>query len=258
MSQAAVFRTCVAVAVALLALGFIGASMRPVERVLRSHRDGPGAWPAESLSGSSLAAVLGGFRAVAADLAWVRTHAAWEREDTAGTLAGCRRAVALDPRPLYFWINGARMLAHDVPAWRIRAGGERMPVAERARIAQEQVTLALQHLENARRHHPERAAVLLEMGHLHLYGRGDLAAAADAYGRAADRPDAPLYAARMQATLLARLGRPAEAYARLKAHHRALCAAPEGADRNLVAGVEARLAELERELGVAGPEGVKP
>lgn len=250
-------RTFILVA-ALLMLGLAGLGLRPVERILRSRREAADAWPRESPGALSLAAVLGGFRAVAADLAWVHTHAAWEREDVAGTWAGCRRTVALDPRPLYFWINGARLLAYDVPVWRIRAGGERMPVAERARIAQEQVTLALQHLENARRQHPARAAVLLEMGHLHLYGRGDLAAAADAYGEAADLPDAPLYAARLQAALLARLGRLEEAYTRLKAHHRALGMAPEGADPNLVAGVEARLEKLELELGIAANERVTP
>jgi len=254
------FRTCTFAAAALLMLGLAGLGLRPVERVLRLGREAAGAWPRESPGALSLAAVLGGFRAVAADLAWVRTHAAWEREDIAGTLAGCRRVVSLDPRPLYFWINGARMLAHDVPAWRIREGGghERMPVAERARIEQEQMTLALQHLETARHHHPDRAALLLEMGHFHFYGRGDLAAAAEAYGRAADLPDAPLYAARLQATLLARLGRPAEAYARLRAHYRALREAPERTDQALVAGVEARLLELEQELGVIEKEKVVP
>ncbi|HWA86039.1 MAG TPA: hypothetical protein VG710_07455, partial [Opitutus sp.] len=51
----------------------------------------------------------GGLRAVAADLAWLRANSAWEQRDPARTRTWLNLVVALDPRPAYFWINGARM-----------------------------------------------------------------------------------------------------------------------------------------------------
>jgi len=59
------------------------------------------------------AAVAGGF--------WLQANCAWERRDAAETAALLNLTVAADERPLYFWLNGARMPAYDLPAWRSTA-----------------------------------------------------------------------------------------------------------------------------------------
>ena len=68
-----------------------------------------------------LLGVLGGFRTAAADLAWLRMAHAWEEQDGVATDAWLRCASILDPAVLGFWINGARILAYDVPEWRLAA-----------------------------------------------------------------------------------------------------------------------------------------
>ena len=61
--------------------------------------------------------MLGGMRSVVAGGFWLRADLAWERRDPVETTALLELTVAADERPLYFWLNGARILAYDVPAW---------------------------------------------------------------------------------------------------------------------------------------------
>ncbi|HEX2099611.1 MAG TPA: hypothetical protein VHF69_03050, partial [Candidatus Synoicihabitans sp.] len=64
--------------------------------------------------------LLAGFRHMGADLLWLRTYAAWRRSDAAATQALVTLVSATDPETLPFWLNGARMIAFDIPAWRLR------------------------------------------------------------------------------------------------------------------------------------------
>src|SRR5688572_11159098 len=64
-------------------------------------------------------ALLGGFRALVADVVWIRMYVLWERRDLPGTQSLIQLASAIDPRPVYFWVNGARILANDLAAWRV-------------------------------------------------------------------------------------------------------------------------------------------
>src|SRR4051812_7780556 len=105
---------------------------------------------------------MGGARALVADVLWLRVQTQWERRDAVGTIGALQRVTAVDPRPLTFWVNGARMLAYDLPAWKIdAAGGERVPLALTARIEVEHAQLALQWIERARAYHPDAVALTL-------------------------------------------------------------------------------------------------
>jgi tetratricopeptide (TPR) repeat protein len=210
--------------------------------------------------------VLGGFRALAADMVWLRANVSWERREVEATEAWLRLGTTLDSRPLFFWLQGARMLAWDMPGWRIEAegGAAVVPGARQGAIVAEQAARGLAYLEQARRFHPDRAAVDVEVGNLQLQRRGDLAAAAAAYRAAAQRPDAPYYAARLHAEMLRRLGRDAEALAWLRETYATLPGAP-GVERSpgmserewawrveqaRAEDVAARIRELEARVGI--------
>jgi tetratricopeptide (TPR) repeat protein len=152
-------------------------------------------------------AVLGGLRAPAAGACWLRANLAWEKRDAAAMETLIELTVATDERPLQFWLNGARMIACDVPAW-LPADA---PLGLRRQVIAEQARRALRLLEKGLDWHGADPALLVEMANIHLRQLGDLESAARCYRKAAKQPGAPYYAARIHAELLRELGRPQEA-----------------------------------------------
>lgn len=198
-------------------------------------------------------ALLGGFRALVADAAWIRMYVLWEQRDLPATDTLIHVVSAVDPRPLYFWLNGARILAYDLKAWRIEAAGgyEAVPPAAQARIARDQAAVAIRHLDAAMAFHPASAEVWVERANIELNGLRDVAAAAESYRKGWEQPGAPYYAARLYAEMLRRLGRKAEALAWLVKLHPSLPPHDEAAAADAVLG---RIRDLERELGVPGEQ----
>lgn len=233
-------------AVTLAAFVAAAGVLRPLEQRAGTLA-APLVWRTEQLAagaghGGTLA-LLGGMRSAVASGCWLQTNLAWEKRDLAATRALIQLTVAADERPLYFWLNGARMLACDLPEWRMTGF---MPAAMRPRINEEQAQEALQFLEKGLRWHGPAAALYIEMANIHLRRRGDMVNAARCYRLAAEQADAPYYAARIHAELLRGLGRPEEALAWLR---QILPALPEDdplARRDVV--VE-RIKALEQELG---------
>jgi len=225
----------------LLLLLAVVAALRPLERSLVA----PQLRPVElsEIGGSGLLGVLGGMRAAVASGLWLRTNQAWERQDAAGTTALLQLTVAADERPLYFWINGARMLAYDIPAW---AGSADQPEAARRKAAGEGAAAAQVFLESGLCAHPDSVELLIEAANIQLRAGGDREAAATLFRRAAEQPGAPYYAARIHAELLRGLGRPREALDWLRRIRPNLPASDPAACR---AVVEQRIKALEAELG---------
>lgn len=193
--------------------------------------------------------LLGGFRAIVADFFWIRTNAVWERNDLPATQTSIKLVTAIDPRPTYFWLNGSRMIAYDMPNWRIdKAGGyDAVPETVKRRFDEEQSAVGIAYLETARDFHPENPLLTLEIANIHLNRLKDVETASRLYFEASRQPNAPHYAARIYAELLRRLDRKAEAYAFLKALHPTLptddfTAQPET--------VLQRIRELEGELSI--------
>lgn len=197
--------------------------------------------PGGSPPGGSLAA-LGGMRAVAAGGAWLRANLAWEKRDLAATTGLLELAVASDERPLYFWFNGARMMAYDFPVWRSADA----PLLLRERIAAEEARRALAFLERGLTRHPAKAAFYLEMANIRLRALSDKEGAAALFRLAAEQPGAPYHAARIYGELLRELGRPAEALAWLRGVLPGLPADDPAARRDVV---EQRIRELEALVG---------
>ena len=240
------------VASAIFLIG--GAVLRPVEEAVlkaESHPGGPVAARRMNMTrGQGLSmAVLGGFRALVADLLWLKTYLAWTTCDLPATETLIRLVTTVDGRPLCFWLNGARIMAYDMPQWCLRAASQKgaVPAALRRRISDEQTRAALRLLEDARCQHPESAAVCVEMANIHLNCRRDPATAACWYRQAASMPDAPFYAARIYAELLKRLGRPREAYVWLCQLHPTLPPREKAAEAPIVL---CRIRDLEKTLEV--------
>jgi len=230
-----------AAAVAFLGLLGAGVVLRPIEAVGSMETAGSAGAVGDGNLGPLLgrglsAAVLGGFRALAADGLWLRAYLAWAERDVAQTEALISLVTLVDERPLCFWLDGARILAYDVPQWRIanqRVNGP-VPAEVRRRITEEQASVALRYLEQARRSHPDSAAICVEIANVHLNVRRDLGAAAGWYRRAAETPNAPYYAARIHAELLKRLGRSRDAYQWLRDLHPTLPPCDDAAMRDII------------------------
>jgi hypothetical protein len=237
MPSSAVNSKLVALAI-LLAGAFV---LRPLEQTLGATRRNPDQLATLAGRGGTLA-VLGGIRSAVASGFWLKANLAWERRDAAETTTLIGLTVAADERPVYFWLNGARMLACDLPEWRLD-GTE--PAAVRQKVVAEQARQALRFLGQGLRWHGTDTAIFIEMGNIHLRRTGDVEAAARCYRRAAEQPGAPYFAARIHGELLRELGRPAEALAWLRQVAVKLPADEPAARREVVL---ARIAALEREL----------
>ncbi len=245
------FRTGLVVTLGLFAAGL---ALRPVE--------GP-AWDAvkakqpalrleslkDALGQGVTVGLLGGFRAIVADLFWIRTNAVWEDYNLPATQTSIKLVTTIDPRPLYFWLNGSRMIAYDMPNWRIDAAGghDAVPDSVKRRFDEEQSGIAIRELETALEFHPEHPLLILEIGNIHLNRLKDVETAARYYLRASQHPDAPYYAARIYAELLRRLDRKAEAYEFLKKLHPTL---PKDDLFAQAPVVLERIRELEGELSI--------
>lgn len=251
-----------AIAVPLLALLLTGAvterATRAVWRDVRATQPALNLTDAESALGQGLTiGLLGGFRAIIADFLWLRMNLAWEETDLPATQTLISLTQTMDPRPLYFWINGARIVAYDMPVWRIQAAGRDrvVPAAVQRRYFEEQAEIGLGMLEDALGFHPNDPLLLIEMAKIRHWKLQDLAGAAALYRRAVETGRAPYYAARIYAELLKQMGRADEAYAWLIALHPTLPADDPNALSELVLD---RIRELETRLGIPDEEAYQP
>jgi tetratricopeptide (TPR) repeat protein len=208
---------------ALLILVLIGLFARPLEmpawRVIRVGQSEMNLDVIEGALGQGLViGVFGGFRAILADFLWIRANIFWERRDQAKLDAMIRLVTAIDPRPVFFWTNASRMLAYDVPNWRIiKEGGYGRVSEKRQRVIDlEQAEQAFELIEKALIFHPNNANFYLEKAQIYLNRLKDDASAAKWFLLASQQEDAPFYAARIHAELLRKQGLNADAYEFLK------------------------------------------
>ena len=155
-------------------------------------------------------AVMGGFRTLMADILWLKTMTVWESENLEKTHSLIQFTTTVDPRPKFFWINGARIIANDMPHWEA-AQGHTVEQTKRNTVALAHSAIAL--LEQARPHHTDKPDILLEIGNIHLNRLRDTKSAAAMYHKAyIEHKNTPYYVARLYGQLLRRMGRNAEAY----------------------------------------------
>ncbi|TVP75943.1 MAG: hypothetical protein EA353_12920 [Puniceicoccaceae bacterium] len=237
----------------VLLLALLGLLTRPVEApAWQAVKAGQPEMNLEAIEGALgqglVIGVLGGFRAILADFLWIRTNTIWERRDRPQLDAMVRLVTTLDPRPDFFWINGSRMIAYDVPNWRIREEGgyDAVPEARQRVIDLEQAERAFELIDEALAFHPENAKLYLEKGQIYLNRLKDNINAAKWFLLASEQKDAPFFAARIYAELLRREGQDAEAYEFLKQLHRELPDTPF-AQKDVILE---RIRELEKTLEI--------
>ncbi|GAB5562122.1 MAG: hypothetical protein SynsKO_37690 [Synoicihabitans sp.] len=184
---------------------------------------------------------VGGIRELGADLRWVRTYSAWHRRDFERMRVELRWVTTLNPRPLVFWLNGARMLGYDVAAWRREQVGDS---AAQANINREQWREAVAFLRLARQHHPDSAALWIEEAVISLRLLNAENVALHALARAQRCRDVPAFVPRVRAELLAKQNRLREASAVLR--QALMDTGPR--EREIAAVLRVRLAEIEDQL----------
>ena len=245
----------------LILPALLGLLARPIEApVWKEVKAGQPEMNLEALEGALgqglVIGVLGGFRAILADFLWIRTNVIWERKDRAKLDSMVRLVTTLDPRPDFFWINGSRMIAYDVPNWRIREEGgySNVPEERQQAINLEQSAQAFDLVDQALDFHPENAKLYLEKAQIYLNRLKDDANAAEWFLRASQQDDAPYYAGRIHAELLRKQGLNAEAYDFLKNLHAELPDTPY-AQKGIVLE---RILDLEKTLKIPFRERFMP
>ena len=238
-----------------LFLLLLGILLRPVEapaweRIKAGQPELNLAGLEDALGQGMVLGLLGGFRAILADFLWIQTNVVWEQRDRAKLDAMVRLVTTLDPRPEFFWINAARMIAYDVPNWRIREEGgyQVVPESRQEALDREQAEQAFALLDQALEHHPDHPKLYLEIGQIYLNRLDDPARAAPWFRRAWEQPGAPFFSARIYGELLRRQGKREEAYHFLTELHKELPDENPYAQKDVVLE---RIRDLEESLGKA-------
>lgn len=211
----------------------------------------------DALGQGILIGAFGGFRPLLADIVWIMGNADWERCDRPKVEAMIKLANTLDPTNPFFWRNGARILAYDIPVWRLRE--EQLDVDDRTgeratAIRQEQAARANALLDKVIARDPDNAWPFIEKAQIYNAVLRDTPNAAENFRLAAERPGAPYFAARIYADKLAQMGQPREAYAYLRKLYDELPIDDKFAARDIVYD---RIRALEDELDLPKDERYK-
>ncbi|MDR2430398.1 MAG: hypothetical protein LBD14_05890 [Puniceicoccales bacterium] len=217
------------------------------------------AFRAESLEGvlgqGALLGVFGGFRAIMADFAWLRSYVSWERCERAGCETFMRMALTLDPGNAVFWLDGGYITAFDMPHWEVRtreAGGRlKLDAVVVRQIKGEYARRGLALLSTGAERHPARAAEFWERcAMICLNVLKEPERAAEFYRRAAECENPKWYASLAYANLLAlELGRKEEARRWLEAYAEKF----RRGERRDTGRIRELLDEVLREWGTATP-----
>ena len=204
----------------------------------------------DALGQGIIVGMLGGFRSVMADFLWIQTNTVWEQRERAKLDSMVRLVTSIDPRPAFFWINATRMIAYDVPHWRIQEEGgyDQVPERRQEAIDREQAEQAFALIRRALEFHPDSPRLFLEIGQIYMNRLEDPARAAPWFLRASEQPGAPYFAARIYAELLRRQGKNVEAYEFLTDLHRRLPEDEPFAQKGIVLE---RIRKLEETLDLA-------
>ncbi len=245
------FRAACLTVLFLLALGF---ALRPLEapawKTIQAGQPELNLAGVEDALGQGLIlGMLGGFRAIMADFLWIQTNVVWEKRDRAKLDPMVRLVTTLDPRPDFFWINAARMIAYDVPNWRIREEGgyDKVPEARQEAIDREQAQQAFTLIDQALQYHPDNPKLYLEKGQIYLNRLDAPAKAAPWFLKAWQQPGAPYFSARIYAELLRRQDKNKEAYSFLTRLHEELPEDNPYAQKDIVLE---RIRDLEKTLKI--------
>ena len=166
---------------------------------------------AAAQSGGTLWGILGGYRSIISDFAWIKGYLDWEKKDVAGCVSAIEFATDVDPYMPTFWTQGASMIAFDTPHWLL----EKLPPERRNDTALEiykkrQANVAFKLLDKGLAMFPKSRELLLQKGQIAL-GISDFKLAEKCYAPLAEADDPPVYVRRIYASILAKNGNPQKA-----------------------------------------------
>jgi hypothetical protein len=169
------------------------------------------------LGQTGFVAALSGFRALMADLLWIRAGSAFDRTEWPRMQMLLHAATQLQPRAVVFWEMAHFHMAYDA-SHSMRLNVRQQPVAALRRIAElEYVRIGEDFLKAGLVFNPDSATLWQRLGELYSRRRNDPARAAEAYAEAARKPGALKFLRRMAAYELAKVpGSEKEAYAQLR------------------------------------------
>lgn len=234
----------------LLLLGF-GALRAPREQALMASQRAAGFQLARlnlntraQLGQGGFVAALSGFRALMADLLWIRAGTAFEQTAWARMELLLHSATQLQPRAVLFWEMAHYHMAYDA-ATAMRSGSNLLPTAALRRKAELKfIHIGETFLRDGLAFNPDSSRLWERLGDLLARRLNDHNQAAAAYEKAAGLPGAMSYLRRFAAYELAHVsGREKDAYEKL----RSLYAEGEG---QRVPTLLHLLAELEEKLTV--------
>jgi len=169
------------------------------------------------LGQTGFVAALSGFRALMADLLWIRAGSAFDRTEWPRMQLLLHAATQLQPRAVVFWEMAHFHMAYDA-SHSMRLNVRQQPVAALRRVAElEYVQIGEDFLKAGLVFNPESATLWQRLGELYSRRRDDPARAAAAFTEAARKPGALRFLRRMAAYELAKVpGMEREAYEQLR------------------------------------------
>ena len=157
-------------------------------------------------------AALGGFRAAVADGLWIQAHADWTRTEWGKMYFLFINVTALQPRNVMFWDVSAWHMAYNASVSALQDPTQPR-LALRLKHQHEYILMGKDLLERGIANNPDRYKLYESLGTLLRDKLQAHCAAAAAYGKAAQFPDAMSYEARFAAYELSRCpGHEREAY----------------------------------------------
>ncbi len=245
---------CIAIA---LAIGWVVSPLdRSISEALGQRAEVESLRQLDSQFGQGLSvAVLGGYRSVTANMVWLSKNRNWEKRDLVGTFAKIGLVTSIDPRPEIFWLNGARIIANDMPAWVVgdRNTNQLASTEEGRKVAHQYAKRALLLLEKSRVHHSDNPDIYLEEAMIYWLKLDDLERAAERVLRATQAMNPPYHAFRIYGEMLTRLGRKQEALGFLERHYKTL---PDNSPEAMKIVVGDRIRALRQELATSGEDEV--
>lgn len=196
---------------ALAAFAVAGAVGVPLKGILAEGKPLGKNALAAARGGGTLWGILGGYRSIISDFAWIKGYLDWEKKDLAGCVSAIEFATDVDPYMTTFWTQGASMIAFDTPHWLL----EKLPPERRNETALEiykkrQASVAFKLLDKGLAMFPDSSELLLQKGQIAL-GISDFKLAERCYAPLAEADDPPVYVRRIYASILAKNGNPQKA-----------------------------------------------
>lgn len=162
-------------------------------------------------------AALSGFRALMADVMWLKASSVFERAEWGRLKLYLESATQLQPRAVLFWEMAHFHMAYDA-AYSVRVNEEAQPsMALRRRAERQYLEIGERFLKDGITFNPESARLYERLGMLYAQKLHDPARAAEAYWMASQKPGALEYVKGFAGYYLAEVpGREREAYDLLK------------------------------------------